>query len=64
MLLFHSDDDGSIPVAQAERMAVALTQNKVHHRFLHYTDRGHIQLTEDFVIEESLRFIREVESEL
>jgi hypothetical protein len=40
MLLFHSDDDGSIPVAQAERMAVALTQNKVHHRFLPFIYHG------------------------
>ena len=64
MLVFHSDDDGSIPVAQAERMTAALTENKVYHRFLHYSDRGHIGLTRDFVIEESLNFIREVEQEL
>ena len=62
MLIFHSDDDRSIPVEQAERMATALEQNEVNHRFLHYADRGHIQLTEDYVVEESLRFIREVES--
>ncbi len=64
MLVFHSDDDRSIPVVQAERMAAALTERTVHHRFLHYTNRGHIGLTRDFVIEESLNFIREVEREL
>jgi acetyl esterase/lipase len=64
MLIFHSDDDPSIPVVQAERMTAALTENKVHHRFLHYSDRGHIGLTHDFVIEESLNFIREVEQGL
>ena len=62
MLIFHSDDDRSIPVVQAERMDDTLTQNKVHHQYLHYTDRGHIQLTEDFVVEESLRFIGEIEN--
>jgi dipeptidyl aminopeptidase/acylaminoacyl peptidase len=64
MLLFHSDDDPSIPIDQAERMNDALTKNKVYHRFLHYQDRGHIGLTNDFVIEESLKFIDEVEQEL
>jgi dipeptidyl aminopeptidase/acylaminoacyl peptidase len=62
MLIFHSDNDGSIPVVQAERMDDTLTQNGVHHQYLHYTDRGHMQLTEDFVIEESLRFIGEIEN--
>ena len=61
MLIFHSDDDRSIPVAQAEGMTAALTESNVRHRFLRYRDRGHIQLTRDFVIEESLDFIREVE---
>ena len=64
MLIFHSDDDPSVPIAQAEGMTAALTENKVHHRFLHYSDRGHIGLTQDFVVEESLNFIREVEREL
>ena len=44
------------------QMDEALTAHDVHHRFLPYPDRGHIQLTEDFVIEESLLFIQEVES--
>ena len=61
MLIFHSDDDGSIPVDQAERMVAALAENEVHHRYLHYADRGHIGLTEDFVVEESLNFIHQIE---
>ena len=52
-----------IPVDQADRMTAALAEREVHHRYLHYTDRGHIGLTEDFVIEESLDFIREIERE-
>ena len=62
MLVFHSENDGSIPFNQAMQMDEALTAHDVHHRFLPYPDRGHIQLTEDFVIEESLLFIQEVES--
>ena len=61
MLMFHSDNDGSIPVAQADRIDATLTENGVHHRYMHYTDRGHIGLAQDFVIEESLNFIRELE---
>lgn len=62
MLVFHSENDGSIPFEQAVRMDEALTEHSVHHRFLQYPDRGHIGLTEDFVLEESVRFIQEVES--
>lgn len=61
MLIFHSDNDPSVPIDQAVRMAATLTETDVHHRFLHYPDRGHIKLTEDFVIEESLKFISEIE---
>jgi acetyl esterase/lipase len=61
MLMFHSDNDGSIPVAQANQMDATLTENGAHHRYMHYTDRGHIGLAQDFVIEESLKFIRELE---
>ncbi|MBT4097372.1 MAG: prolyl oligopeptidase family serine peptidase [Gemmatimonadetes bacterium] len=61
MLIFHSDNDTSIPINQAVRMAATLTESNVHHRFLHYPDRGHIKLTEDFVIQESLKFISEIE---
>ena len=62
MLLFHSENDGSIPFDQAVRMGEALTERDVHHRFLQYPDRGHIGLTEDFVLEESVQFIQEVEA--
>ncbi len=60
MLIFHSDNDPSVPIDQAVRMAATLTEADVHHRFMHYPDRGHIKLTEDFVIEESLKFISEI----
>jgi acetyl esterase/lipase len=60
MLIFHSDDDRSIPIDQAKRVTAALTENRVYHHFCHYRNRGHIGLTEDFVVEESLKFIQEV----
>ena len=61
LLIFHSDDDGSVPIDQALRMDATLSEAGVNHRFLHYADRGHIELTQDFVIEESLKFIQEIE---
>jgi hypothetical protein len=33
----------------------------VHHRYVHYTDRGHMGITEE-VIKEARAFINEVES--
>jgi acetyl esterase/lipase len=61
MLVMHSDDDRSVPVKQADRMAASLVDNEVNHRYLHYTDRGHMLLTADHVVEESLNFIGEFE---
>ena len=60
ILIVHSDDDRSVPVQQAIEMAEALEDAGVPHRFVHYTDRGHVAITPE-VIEEMLRFISEVE---
>jgi len=62
LLMFHSEDDPSIPVEQANRMDAALSAVGVHHGYLHYVDRGHMVLTADFVVEESLKFIGELEA--
>jgi hypothetical protein len=37
-----------------------LKANGVHHRYVHYTDRGHMGITDD-VIKEARAFIAEVE---
>ncbi|MFW6199024.1 MAG: prolyl oligopeptidase family serine peptidase [Gemmatimonadota bacterium] len=60
MLIVHSDDDGSVPVQQAIDMARALEEAGIPHRFVHYTDRGHVALTDE-VVGEMRSFIAEVE---
>jgi acetyl esterase/lipase len=59
-LIIHSDDDKSVPVGQAVAMVERLENAGVRHRFVHYTDRGHMGITED-VIKEARAFIAEVE---
>ena len=60
LIVIHSDDDKSVPVQQAIDMAAKLKASGVHHRFVHFTDRGHMGITEE-VIEEARAFIAEVE---
>ena len=60
-LVIHSDDDKSVPVQQAVDMAAKLQAAGVQHRFVHYTDRGHMGITDD-VIREARAFIAEVEA--
>ena len=60
ILVIHSDDDKSVPVQQAVDMAEKLKTHGVHHRFVHYTDRGHMGITDE-VIKEARAFIAEVE---
>ena len=60
ILVIHSDDDKSVPVQQAVDMADKLKAAGVTSRFVHYTDRGHMGITEE-VIAEARKFIAEVE---
>jgi acetyl esterase/lipase len=60
ILVIHSDDDRSVPIQQAVDFVDALENAGVQHRFVHYTDRGHMRITEQ-VIEETLAFIAELE---
>jgi len=59
-LVIHSDDDKSVPVQQAVDMADKLKAAGVQHRFVHYTDRGHMGITDD-VVKEARAFIAELE---
>ncbi|HYE85634.1 MAG TPA: alpha/beta hydrolase [Vicinamibacterales bacterium] len=60
ILIIHSDDDKSVPVQQATEMAAKLQASGVRHRYVHYTDRGHMGITDD-VIKEARAFIAELE---
>lgn len=59
-LVIHSDDDKSVPVQQAVDMADRLKAAGVQHRFVHYTDRGHMGITDE-VVKEARAFIAELE---
>jgi alpha-L-fucosidase 2 len=59
-LVIHSDDDRSVPVQQAVDMVAKLKAAGVQHRFVRYTDRGHMGITDE-VIKEARAFIAEVE---
>jgi acetyl esterase/lipase len=62
LLVIHSDDDKSVPVQQAIDMATKLKAAGVLHRFVHFTDRGHMGITDD-VVKEARAFITEVEKQ-
>ena len=60
VIVIHSDDDKSVPIQQAVDMVEKLKASGVHHRFVHFTDRGHMGITDE-VIKEARAFIAEVE---
>jgi len=62
ILVIHSDDDRSVPIQQAVDMVTALDTAGVQHQFVHYSDAGHMRITDD-VIAEALAFIKEVEAD-
>src|SRR5262245_46520904 len=59
MLILHSDNDGSVPIKQAQNMADALEKAKAPHKFVQYEKKGHMRVTEE-VIKETRAFIDEV----
>ena len=60
MLIIHSDDDRSVPVQQAVDFVDKLKAAAVIHRFVRYTDRGHMGITDE-VVKEARAFIATVE---
>jgi dipeptidyl aminopeptidase/acylaminoacyl peptidase len=62
ILIIHSDDDRSVPIQQAVEMAEQLQKAGVRHRFVRYTDRGHMGITDE-VVNEARTFIHEVEQQ-
>ena len=61
ILVIHSDDDQSVPIQQALDMLKALEAAKVQHKFVHYTDRGHVGLTDE-VLQEARSFIKQLDT--
>jgi acetyl esterase/lipase len=60
ILVIHSDDDKSVPVQQAADFVARLKASGVTHRYVHFTDRGHMGITDE-VIKEARAFIAEQE---
>jgi len=60
ILILHSDDDRSVPVQQAVDMVDALKKANVQVKFIHYKDRGHMNVTDE-VVQEARAFIAEIE---
>ncbi len=58
LLILHSDNDKSVPVANALTMIDVLEKAGARHTFKHYPDLGHMQITDE-VIKQSLAFIKE-----
>ena len=56
ILLFHSDNDSSVPIKQALDMTEVLDAKAAEYDFVRYADQGHLVITED-VIQKTLRFI-------
>ena len=59
LLILHSDNDGSVPIANALIMVEALKKAGARHTFHRYPDLGHMQITQE-VIDKSLAFIKDV----
>jgi acetyl esterase/lipase len=59
ILVLHSDNDNSVPIANALTMIEALEKAKAPHTFRRYPEMGHMGINQE-VIDQSLAFIREV----
>ena len=58
LLILHSDNDRSVPIANALLMIDALKKAKTPHTFHRYPDKGHMGITSE-VIKRSLEFIEQ-----
>ena len=61
LFIIHSDDDRSVPILQALNMVETLKRAGAKHEFVHYTDLGHMQITEE-IIAQSRGFIDRLEA--
>lgn len=59
LLVLHSDNDNSVPIANALIMVEALKKAEAPHTFHRYPTMGHMGINDE-VIEKSLAFIKEI----
>jgi dipeptidyl aminopeptidase/acylaminoacyl peptidase len=59
LLILHSDNDRSVPIANALAMVDALQQSGARYVFHRYPTMGHMGINQE-VIDRSLEFIKEV----
>jgi len=59
LLILHSDNDNSVPIANALLMVEALKAAGAQHTFHRYPDKGHMGITQE-VIDKSLAFIKDI----
>jgi acetyl esterase/lipase len=59
LLILHSDNDRSVPIANALAMVEVLEKTKARHTFHRYPEMGHMGINEE-VIAQSLVFIQQV----
>jgi acetyl esterase/lipase len=62
LLIMHSDNDRSVPIANALLMVEALEKAGARHRFHRYPEMGHMGINQE-VIDRSLEFIREISAQ-
>jgi dipeptidyl aminopeptidase/acylaminoacyl peptidase len=62
MLIMHSDNDRSVPIANALTMVAALEKAGARHVFHRYPEMGHMGINQE-VIDKSLAFIKEVSAQ-
>lgn len=59
LLILHSDNDRSVPIANALTMIEVLEKAGAQHTFRRYSEMGHMGINEE-VIQQSLAFIKDV----
>ena len=62
LLVLHSDNDKSVPIANALLMVAALEKAEAPHKFHRYPDMGHMGINDE-VIAKSLAFIKEISAQ-
>jgi dipeptidyl aminopeptidase/acylaminoacyl peptidase len=50
LLVLHSDNDGSVPIANALGMVDALMKADAPHKFARYPDMGHMGINEEVIL--------------